>query len=112
MHAVAAGPILRRTRIASGLTQSELAARLDVTQPTVAKLESSQANPRISTLERALLATGRRLVLGVEPIEPASVDETMLIENLSLTPAERLERFAGAYRGVRRLAPSVRSTGG
>lgn len=103
------GALLRERRMAAGLTQADLARRLGVGQPAVARLESKRANPRISTLERALLATGSRLVVGVAPVEQANVDETMLRENLDLSPAERLARFAGAYGSVRRLAPTVRA---
>ena len=54
---------LRRARLDAGLTQAQLAARLGVTQPTVAALERPGANPRVRTLERALGATGHKLEL-------------------------------------------------
>lgn len=42
----------------AGITQVELARRLGVTQAVVARLESGQQDPKISTLERYARAIG------------------------------------------------------
>ncbi len=39
-------------RVALGLTQTEVAARMGTSQSAVARLESGQADVRVSTLER------------------------------------------------------------
>ena len=49
---------LRWSRQALGLSQAELAARLGVRQPQVARLERPGANVSLSTLERAFSAMG------------------------------------------------------
>jgi transcriptional regulator with XRE-family HTH domain len=109
---IAPGPFLKRTRIASGLTQAELAHRLDTTQSTIARLEASGANPRFDTFRRAIAATGNAMEIELEPSTYPALDETMIVSNLRRTPAERLRHFASAYRDLRQLAPTVRNRGG
>ena len=46
-------------RVAKGLTQTEVASRMGVTQPAIAALEAHDANPTITTLVRGLLAESR-----------------------------------------------------
>lgn len=56
-----ASPILTTLvaeRHRAGITQVELARRLGVTQAVVARLESGQQDPKISTLERYARAIG------------------------------------------------------
>jgi len=95
--------MIREARLAAGLTQSELAHRLNTTQPAIARLESPRSNPRLATLTQALAACGRRLQLDAAPYR-SSVDETLVDAALRLTPAERLARFESNYAGVRALA--------
>lgn len=59
-----AGYLLREAREAAGLTQAELAARLDCTQQAVARAERWRSNPTVSLLRRWATATGRRLEIG------------------------------------------------
>jgi predicted transcriptional regulator len=44
-----------------GLSQTEVAARMGTSQSAVARLESGDADVRLSTLERYAAALGRRL---------------------------------------------------
>lgn len=90
------------TREAEGLTQAELARRLGITQPSVARLERAGDAVTVATLQRALNALGRRLELRV-PARPSSVDETLLVETLRLTPAQRLARFEQFYTEAQKL---------
>jgi transcriptional regulator with XRE-family HTH domain len=94
--------LLRQARGEAGLTQAQLARRLGVSQAAVAKLERPHANPTIATLEHALGAVGRRLVLSTEPIR-RGVDETLVFEQLRLTPQQRLEQLESMYRWGREL---------
>jgi transcriptional regulator with XRE-family HTH domain len=48
-------------RVASGLSQTEVAARMGTSQSSVARLESGNADVRLSTLERYAVALGHRL---------------------------------------------------
>jgi transcriptional regulator with XRE-family HTH domain len=50
-------------RTALGLTQTEVAARMGTSQSAVARLESGDADVRISTLERYAAALDRSLEL-------------------------------------------------
>ena len=57
-----------------GLTQAALAARLGVTQPFIAKIESGRAaNLQLKTLIRLVTALGGSLVLKVHDEAPARV---------------------------------------
>jgi transcriptional regulator with XRE-family HTH domain len=55
-----AGTLASR-RIALGLSQTEVAARMGTSQSSVARLEAGAADVRLSTLERYAAAVGQRL---------------------------------------------------
>jgi transcriptional regulator with XRE-family HTH domain len=96
------GSIIREARQAEGLTQAALARRLGITQPAIARLEAAGDEVTIATLQRALNAMGRALVLQVVK-QKSSVDETLLHSTLAMTPAERLRRFESWYRDMREI---------
>jgi transcriptional regulator with XRE-family HTH domain len=100
------GSIIREAREAEGLTQAALARRLGITQPSIARLEAAGDEVTVATLQRALNAMGRALVLQVVPQE-SSVDETLLHDTLRLTPDERLKRFESWYEDMRKLRHEV-----
>ena len=95
--------VVRDARTAAGLSQAELAERLGTTQSAIARLEAPGANPRVDTLARALRACGRELLVESRP-QNSSVDETLIFENLRLTPAQRLLAFERSYEGLREIA--------
>ena len=109
---IAPGPTLKEAREAAGLTQADLATRLGTTQSAVARLESAGANPRVDTFRRAIEATGNALQLRLEPSAYPPLDESLIVENLRKTPAERLRYFRSAYYDLRQLAPTVRARRG
>src|SRR4051794_5864185 len=98
-----AGETIRAARIEEGLTQAVLGRRLGISQPAVARLESAGDAITVVTLRRTLSALGRSLGLGA-PEQASNVDETLLREQLRLTPAERLESYENTYAGIRELA--------
>jgi transcriptional regulator with XRE-family HTH domain len=100
---VDAAESIRRARLDAGLTQTQLAERLGTTQSAVARLERRGSNPRLATLDAIARATGARLELTSNPFVDG-VDESMLVESLRMTPAERLAAHARARRLARRLA--------
>ena len=57
---------LIRARVEAGLTQAEVAARLGVTQPAIARLESGR-NISLKSVARYAGAIGRPIVLEVMP---------------------------------------------
>ena len=71
-RSLAAALVAKRVKL--GLSQTEVAARMGTSQSAVARLESGQADLRLSTLERYAAAIGQRLdwrlSLGEESVEP------------------------------------------
>jgi transcriptional regulator with XRE-family HTH domain len=55
-------------RLQAGLTQAELAARMQTSQSAIARLESGRVKPSASTLEKLAKATGTRLKISFDPI--------------------------------------------
>lgn len=98
------GNLVRSARRNAGLTQAELAGRLNTTQSAIARLESPQSNPRLSTLSKALEATGHELELTLGPRSAPDVDESLIAANLAFDHTDRLRRFASAYRNIGGLA--------
>ena len=101
--------LIRDARLEAGLSQAELAHRLGVTQPVVARLEKTGSDPRIKTLERVAAVLGRRVEIALEPGLP-EVDETQIRRNLRLTPTQRLEQLEHAVRNVDGLFGPARQT--
>ena len=50
-----------QARVTAGLTQEQLAERMDTTQSVIARLESGRTRPSTQTLQRLAAATGTRL---------------------------------------------------
>lgn len=93
------------------MSQASLARRLGITQPAVARLERAGDSITAATLRRTLGALGRSLELRAAA-RPSSVDDTLLREQLRLTPAERIARFEDTYNGVREIARASRAARG
>ena len=55
-----------QARVTAGLTQEQLAQRMDTTQSVIARLESGRTRPSTHTLERLATATGTRLKITFE----------------------------------------------
>ena len=58
---------LIEARAAAGLTQAQLAERMDTTQSVVARLESGRVNPSTRTLQKIARSTGTTLRISFEP---------------------------------------------
>ncbi len=96
-----AATMLREARMAAGLTQAALAARLGVSQSAIAKLEREGSNPTVETLDRTLRAAGFRLQL----IAPAwgGIDQSLIRQALQRSPAERIKSVERMHNDMRRL---------
>jgi transcriptional regulator with XRE-family HTH domain len=105
--AMSVGRLIREARRNAGLTQASLAARLGTTQSAIARLERDVSSPRVETLRKALAACGRDLELSSRP-RRSSIDETLVFENLRLTPGERLQTFERGYANAREFALAAR----
>lgn len=88
--------IVRKLRLAAGLSQRALAGRAGTSQPAIARYERGISTPSWDTLQRLAAACGQRLRLSAEPVpDPHDVELAELI--LRLSPEERL-------RALRRYA--------
>lgn len=58
---------LIEARSRAGLTQQQLAVRMNTTQSVIARLESGRVQPSTQTLRRFAEATGTRLKIEFEP---------------------------------------------
>lgn len=87
------GQLLRRTRVARGLKQAELAYRAGTTQSYISRVERGAVSPSMFTLNRILHAMGQRLRLDVEPLPHGNVTAHELRSDFrALTAGERVER--------------------
>ncbi|MDQ4124435.1 MAG: helix-turn-helix domain-containing protein [Actinomycetota bacterium] len=84
------GEVIRRARRRAGLSQAELARRLDTKQPVVARWETGARTPTLETVARAVEACG--LALDVAVVERDAGEDALLREWPALTPAERVRR--------------------
>ena len=82
------GRSLRACRRRAGLSQRSLAARTGVSQPTIARIERGQEDPRLGTLQRLLGACGE--TVEAVPRAGVGIDRTEIRELLALSPAERV----------------------
>ena len=57
---------LIEARMGAGLTQAQLAKRMETTQSVVARLESGRVHPSTRTLEKIAQSTGTRLRISFE----------------------------------------------
>ncbi len=60
---------LIEARVNAGLTQAQMAERMQTTQSVVARLESGRAHPSTRTLEKFAEAAGTQLKISFEPME-------------------------------------------
>ena len=105
------GKLVADARRRAGLTQAELAKRLAVSQAAVAQLERADSNPRLATLDRALRGAGVELVVATRP-RRATVDESLIRQQLELKPAERLQGLETMYEQARQLTSAVEMSRG
>lgn len=72
---MSASTLLRSSRLTSGITQGDLAARAKTSQPDISSIESGKRVPTVDTLERLLRQTGHRIIAipgaGVDAAETA-----------------------------------------
>jgi len=63
---------LIEVRMRAGLTQEQLAKRMQTTQSVIARLESGRVRPSTKTLEKVARATGTRLKISFEAADDAA----------------------------------------
>ena len=98
--------LVRYSRLRAGLTQDQLAARVGISQPALARIESGRISPRIDALERLLRACG--MSLEPMPRAGAGIDRSTIRRMLKRSPRERLRIAAQEARNLDRLKPRRR----
>jgi DNA-binding XRE family transcriptional regulator len=61
---------LIEARSEANLSQTEIALRMQTSQPAIARLEGGHSNPSLKTLRRYAAATGKRVRIVFEPCPP------------------------------------------
>lgn len=99
--------LVRYSRLRAGLTQQQLAARVGISQPALARIESGRISPRIDTLARLLRACG----MSLEPMPRAGegIDRSTIRRMLKRSPRERLRIAAQEARNLEALRPRRRT---
>ena len=97
--------VMKAVRAHAGVTQYELAERIGTTQSAIARMERRGADVRLSSLMKALDATG--LTLKLEPANPP-VDLAQIDRHLSMTPSQRLAGHDAARRNTDEFLRLVR----
>ncbi|MDQ3986137.1 MAG: helix-turn-helix domain-containing protein [Actinomycetota bacterium] len=92
---------LRAARRRAGYSQRDLARRVGVAQPFIARIESGTVRPRTDTLEKLLRTCGE--TLEVRPVRGRGIDRSLIREVLALSPGERLRRASEDAIGLSRL---------
>lgn len=97
------------------LSQQELGERMNITQSAVARIESGDRDPRLSTLRRLAAALGVRITFHAELAEPNGSAES--IEDARINALMRHARLGGddvhnyrAHSGSAALAQATRLT--
>lgn len=86
MSGLDAAALIGHARREAGLTQAQLAARAGTSQPAVARYESGETSPAVSTLNRLLKACGQQVAVSLRPVSSS---------DLSSPQAQALRRHRG-----------------
>jgi transcriptional regulator with XRE-family HTH domain len=93
---------LRRLRERRQLTQQDLAVRSGVPRPTLAHLESGEANPTLSVLVRVAEALGTSIEEMIGREEPAvTIHDSKSLSEQRRGKARLVELAPGAFAGLR-----------
>ena len=97
--------LVREARLRAGLTQKELAARLNTMQSVISRWESGSVSPTIETLAEVAAACG--LEVQVRLAERDVEDLHLALLDRSLTPEQRIDRMVEGMRFVDELRASI-----
>jgi transcriptional regulator with XRE-family HTH domain len=87
------GYLIREARRRAGLTQAELAERINTAQPNVARWESADMSPSVDVLSRIVQACGLELIVRLIPRE--ANDWAVVEDSQAMSMDERLEKLIG-----------------
>lgn len=83
------GDLIREARLRAGLTQTQLAERLDKAQSEIGRWERGEVVPSLETLRRVVRACD--LDVHFRLVAADDSDLSLLDQTLAMTPAERFE---------------------
>ena len=95
-----AGALIQRARRMRGLTQADLARRLETTPSVLSRWEHEQVEPSFAAVVRLVEACGLTLEQILREPEPDAHDLSLLETTLSLSVDERLQRLIDYVRFV------------
>src|SRR5437764_13992759 len=93
---VKGGQFVREARRRAGMTQEQLASRVGLSQPTIARIESGKISPSLERVISLVRATGFDLQIRVVPLDEENA--TIAEQNLRLSPDERIQKMLGTLR--------------
>jgi transcriptional regulator with XRE-family HTH domain len=93
------GELMRTARKRAGLSQAELADRLQMPRSQIARWEGDTVEPGLATTRRVLRACGFDLSLALIDYEPDEERESRLLRLQRLTPQERLQQMLARLEG-------------
>ena len=103
------GENIKAARKSKGLTQDEIAGRLNVVRQTVSKWEKNLSVPDADMLERLsdILGVEIRMLLGCDPVPNDKISENAELKLICDQPAKINEREAMRIRRIRRIWKAV-----
>ena len=99
LGAVKGGGLIREARRRAGLTQAELARRVQTTQSAIARLEGGRTEPSLERVEQLLRACGLDLNVRLAPADDS--DWSVARANLALEVDGRLRQNQEVLRFAR-----------
>ncbi|HEY6628178.1 MAG TPA: helix-turn-helix transcriptional regulator [Acidimicrobiia bacterium] len=100
------GQLIREARKRGGLTQHQLALRLESHQSVVARWETGRSQPDFDTVRKAVRAAGFDLGTTLSPTDDH--DLGLIRRELKLLPHERLSRMVDAVRKFDAMSSAAR----
>jgi transcriptional regulator with XRE-family HTH domain len=101
------GALIRDARRIAGLSQQELATRLETSQSVISRWERGQDSPRVDTLGRILQACGFEADLVFRRHDDE--DLAQIREGIAMTPTDRLRAVENVSRFVAAARPLERT---
>jgi transcriptional regulator with XRE-family HTH domain len=96
------GALIREARQQAGLSQTELAAMLETTQPVVSRWERGHDAPRPDTFAAIMRACGYETDVVLRPRD-TGVDRAQIRGMLRRSPTQRLREAEAMYDFVRQM---------
>ena len=97
---------MAEARKRGGLTQAELADRLDSYQSVVARWETGRTSPDFATVQRVVRAAGFELGISIHPADDH--DLTLIRRELNLLPHQRLSGMVEAVNRIDMMSRMAR----